>query len=201
VCEEGEDCNNCPTDCSAGEGAACGNGACEAGNGEDCVTCPADCNGRQDGKPDKRFCCGNGGGENPVDCGDPRCNSGGSACIAVPVADSCCGDGVCNGIESGCDCAVDCGAPESTESAGSTCRDGLDNDCDGDTDCLDANCANDAICIACNYNGVCEPGEDCHACAGDCDGKSAGRSGNSFCCGNGILEGAEGDGAACDGNP
>ena len=52
----------------------CGNGTCDAG--EDCTSCPADCPGVQNGKPSKRYCCGNGTcepvGEDaqscPIDC-------------------------------------------------------------------------------------------------------------------------------------
>jgi hypothetical protein len=54
-------------------GAVCGNGSCEAGDGEDCVSCPDDCNGVQTGKPSDRFCCGGGGGDNPLTCSDALC--------------------------------------------------------------------------------------------------------------------------------
>jgi subtilisin family serine protease len=201
TCDPSENCDNCPIDCSSGTGASCGNGMCEAGNGEDCVTCPTDCNGRQDGKPANRYCCGAGGGEGPIGCGDARCNASGSVCITSAVVPSCCGDGVCDGIENGCDCAIDCGTSDVAEVAGGTCRDGLDNDCDGLADCTDPDCAADALCMACNFNGVCEPGEDCHACSNDCRGRTAGKSGNSFCCGNGVLEDSEADGSICNGNP
>jgi hypothetical protein len=66
-------------------GASCGNGICEAGNGEDCVSCAADCNGKQNGNPNGRFCCGDGDGQNPVPCSDPRCTSGGLQCTETPV--------------------------------------------------------------------------------------------------------------------
>jgi hypothetical protein len=61
----------------------CGDGVCDTtpGSGEDCLTCPADCNGVQGGNPGNRFCCGDGGGQNPVDCTDPRCYEPGWACI------------------------------------------------------------------------------------------------------------------------
>ena len=48
---------------------------------------------------------------------------------------------------------------------------------------------------------VCEDGEDCRTCKSDCEGKQAGKSGNSFCCGDGQLAPAEGDGTICHGNP
>jgi len=64
-------------------GSMCGDGVCDTtpGSGEDCLTCPADCNGVQGGNPGNRFCCGDGGGQNPVDCTDPRCSQTGWACI------------------------------------------------------------------------------------------------------------------------
>jgi hypothetical protein len=57
---------------------------------------------------------------------------------------SSCGSGTCDPGENSCNCPQDCGAPPSHEVAGSTCADGLDNDCDKATDCVDADCATDA---------------------------------------------------------
>jgi hypothetical protein len=69
ICNDGAD-NDCDgwADCSdadCSDDAACapppsacdGDGVCE--DGEDCNNC-VDCNGRQNGKPANRFCCGNG---------------------------------------------------------------------------------------------------------------------------------------------
>jgi hypothetical protein len=53
----------------------------------------------------------------------------------------------------------------------------------------------------CNNDGTCDPGEDCENCAGDCDSKTNGPPSGRYCCGNGTLEGPEGDGTICDGNP
>ena len=53
------DCSD--TDCIADSAcqSSCDNdGICEAG--EDCSTCPSDCNGKTGGKPNKRYCCGDG---------------------------------------------------------------------------------------------------------------------------------------------
>jgi hypothetical protein len=224
VCEAGENCTNCPGDCISGSGAQCGNGICEVAAGEDCLSCPADCNGVQGGKPANRFCCGDGAGENPVGCADGRCNSGGFTCSDAPITPSCCGDGVCEGVEDPfnceidcgpppvcgdgncdgsedvCSCPGDCGPPPAGEIVGSTCNDGIDNDCDGVADCDDGDCVGDPSCPACDNDGVCDPGEDCTTC-GDCDGKQNGPPSGRYCCGNGVLEGPEGDGAICDGNP
>ena len=159
TCELDEDCNGCPNDCSSGSGAACGNGICEAGNGENCVSCPSDCNGKQNGKPSGRFCCGDGGGANPVSCGDTLCTEGSFECIDAENPSSCCGDSTCEGIENSASCGVDCGpapfcgdgmcdADEDSCSCAtdcgsapadevSMCSDGVDNDCDSDVDCSD----------------------------------------------------------------
>jgi hypothetical protein len=180
TCESGEDCNSCLADCISGGGgsAQCGNGVCEPSAGEDCLSCEADCNGKQNGNPRNRFCCGDGAGEKPVDCGDSRCSSGGFAC-GDPPPPYCCGDGFCEGNEDNtncaidcpppfcgdgncdpgeeCSCAADCGTPPATETA---CSDGVDNDCDGLTDSADPDC----VCGA--KNDLCNTGADC--CSGSC---------------------------------
>jgi Zn-dependent metalloprotease len=132
VCDSGEDCNGCPQDCISGSsGAACGNGICEAGDGEDCLSCPQDCNGQQSGNPNNRYCCGDGDGQNPVSCSDSRCGS----CTDIPTTpvNYCCGDFVCEGAETGSNCAVDCG--------GGGCSLGQPGDaCVNDSDCCSNNC-------------------------------------------------------------
>jgi len=87
ICESGEDCDSCPSDCVDGtsSGAVCGNGICEAGNGEDCLSCAADCNGVTSGKPSGRYCCGDGDGQNPLGCSDSVCSTGGWLCTNVPA--------------------------------------------------------------------------------------------------------------------
>jgi hypothetical protein len=168
TCEAGESCTTCGGDCASSPGAACGNGVCEAGNGEDCVSCPTDCRGQQGGKPSGRFCCGDGGGVNPLPCSSATCTASGFRCTTVPTAPSCCGDGACTGAETSCTCAVDCGAPAGTELVGTTCRDGRDNDCDGAADCADTSCAADATCApTCGTLGAaCTVASDC--CSGSC---------------------------------
>lgn len=49
-------------------------------------------------------------------------------------------------------------------------------------------------------NGLCEAGEDCNGCATDCPGVTTGPLSGWHCCGNGVVETAEGDGTICDGN-
>jgi hypothetical protein len=55
-----------------------------------------------------------------------------------------CGDGNCDASEDQCDCADDCGTPPDNESI---CDDGIDNDCDLNTDCEDPDCADDSVCF------------------------------------------------------
>ncbi|MCP3963292.1 MAG: hypothetical protein GY719_36085 [bacterium] len=59
--------------------AACGNGVCEVGLKENCLTCPSDCNSQELGLLSD-FCCGGGGGPNPIDCDDARCSLGAFTC-------------------------------------------------------------------------------------------------------------------------
>ena len=49
-----------------------------------------------------------------------------------------CGDFFCDGAEgeTPCNCPADCGGQDPVED-GLTCTDGIDNDCDGLTDCAD----------------------------------------------------------------
>ncbi len=112
VCDPGEDCIGCLNDCPALPGTACGNGLCEAGNGEDCVNCPADCDGKQNGGVQNQYCCGGGGGTNPVDCSDSRCSTGGFHCRQSTRPDVCCGDFMCEGTEDIGSCSLDC-SPDS----------------------------------------------------------------------------------------
>ncbi|RMH21728.1 MAG: hypothetical protein D6696_05150 [Acidobacteria bacterium] len=171
VCEQNaevtEDCTTCPSDCPSQEPgtAACGNGVCEPFAGEDCLSCAADCNGRQNGNPSRRFCCGDGDGENPVGCNDSRCTSSGFQCSDVPASGFCCGNLICEAGEDSNNCPLDCGAcvpsPE-------VCTDGQDNDCDGLVDCDDADCSADPACqVTCQpKNASCSTNADC--CSGVC---------------------------------
>jgi hypothetical protein len=51
-CDGAVDCDD--TDCLI----SCGNDRCDPC--ENCISCPEDCEGKQYGKPDKQFCCGDG---------------------------------------------------------------------------------------------------------------------------------------------
>jgi len=200
TCESGENCENCADDCIEGGAGGCGNGVCEPSLGEDCLSCSADCRGRQGGSPKGRFCCGDGAGSTPVNCSDSRCTSDGFACSATIPVPYCCGDTTCSGAESSCSCGLDCGAP--VGEAG-RCANDEDDDCDGLVDCLDPQCTGDPACAGptCDGDGNCEPGENCTNCGNDCSSRSGGKPATRYCCGDGIVQSAEGNGSICDGNP
>ncbi len=86
-----------------------------------------------------------------------------------------------------------------TEPSETSCDDNVDNDCDQTIDCDDADCGAAAVCL-CDQDGVCEAGEDCEVCPSDCIGVTNGKPAARHCCGNGVPESQEGDGALCDGN-
>ena len=159
TCELGEDCNGCANDCVSGisPGAECGNGICETADGEDCQSCELDCNGKQNGKPANRFCCGL-----DVDCTDARCSSGGFSCTQLPVTPGsfCCGDLMCDSGEVCSNCSVDCTL------GAEVCTGGADEDCDGLTDCADPECAGDAACQCAGIGESCREDTDC--CLGLC---------------------------------
>jgi hypothetical protein len=144
----GEDCSTCPADCPSGEPVlpGCGNGFCEPGLGEDCLSCAADCRGRQNGKPSNRFCCGDGDGQNPVDCSDARCTSGGFECSDSLPGGFCCGDSVCDGGAE-CDaCDIDCSGDPVCD-VGVACVPGTGEGQKGDS------CTADDDCASCKCKG------------------------------------------------
>ena len=176
ICESGEDCDTCSSDCpstSGGTPGQCGNDVCEPSFGEDCTSCSQDCNGKQNGKQSNRYCCGAGGGTNPIDCSDPRCTGAGNTCGDVSGG-TCCGDLVCDPGEE-CSCELDCGAAPGSETS---CTDGVDNDCDGDIDCADADCSGDPACAGCSLGQV---GDSCAADAECCSNKCKGPPGGKTC--------------------
>ncbi len=163
VCEAGEVCSTCSSDCASGTttGARCGNGICEAGNGEDCLSCPSDCNGVQGGKTSSRYCCGDGSGVNAVPCSDARCTAGRQCTTATNSPSSyCCGDGVCGGGESCSTCALDCkGAVE-------ICGNGMDDNCNSKIDCTDTACSTALACQCRSAGTSCTLSSQC--CSGSC---------------------------------
>jgi len=109
---------------------------------------------------------------------------------------ACNNDGTCDAGENCNSCPNDCISKTSgNPSTHYCCGDGT---CEGAED--STNCAIDCGANPCNNNGICEPGEDCDNCGNDCESVTGGNPANRYCCGNGIVEGPEGDGR-CDGNP
>jgi hypothetical protein len=165
ICEEGENCENCSADCIGQDPVlpGCGNGYCEPGQGEDCLSCAADCRGKQKGKPDNRYCCGDGDGIGGVGCLDARCAAGGFQCSDDLPAGFCCGDMTCAVGEDSLNCELDCGVCVPSAEA---CSDSLDNDCDGATDCADIDCVNDPACSCFPKGASCSNNSEC--CTNKC---------------------------------
>lgn len=154
----------------------CGNQTC--GSTENQCNCPDDCGT----PPSTESNCTDGIDEDCdtyTDCDDSDCTSD-PACIVTY-----CGDGTCDPDEDQCNCPDDCGTPPSAESS---CTDGIDNDCDADTDCDDADCSSDLGCTC--GNGICDQGEDCNTCSADCISRTSPPK-FAYCCGDGVCEGAE----------
>lgn len=146
----------------AAMGFVCGDDVCESGAGEDSCNCPRDCGDPPSGESPLLNCTD--GLDNDCD-GDTDCAD--ADCAGDPDCASC-GDGTCVFIvEDSCSCPADCGAPPDAEVPGSTCNDGLDNDCEGGTDCDDADCDADPLCAPSCGDGNCDPGDLCN-CPQDC---------------------------------
>ena len=137
-------------------GSYCDDGTCDPG--EDQCNCPEDCGT----PPSTETDCTDGIDEDCdtyTDCDDSDCDTD-PACI-----DPYCGDETCDPGEDQCNCPDDCGTPPSTETS---CTDGIDNDCDLDTDCDDIDCDGDPACPDCGLPGdPCTTGADC--CSGRCN--------------------------------
>ena len=132
-------------------------GTCE--ESEDCDSC-GDCIG------------GMAAGNDPTDCFKDKADG-----VCHPVKDGpncpdcassyCCGDGVCEGKEDNSNCEIDCGSTPSCDDIETNCNDGVDNDCDGKTDCADEECTDDPACP----NNCLTKGEKCDYKSDCCSNK------------------------------
>jgi hypothetical protein len=191
ACEEEDPCPGCDETSECDDGLFC-NGI------EACV----------DGgcRPGVSVACDDG-----VACTLDQCSERLSTCVHVSD-DSSCDNGLsCDGLEScepvsGCQPGdPPCSEPQACVEPGAfcctvqveICNDRLDNDCDGIRDCADSDCFGMPGC-SCDGDGICEAGESCRGCPSDCLGR---RRLDGFCCGDGVLQPAEGDGEICDGQP
>lgn len=144
-----------------GPAPVCGDSTCDAG--EDPCTCPSDC-GTQTLNEQASFNCDDGidnDCDGDADCSDSDCDADAS-CAGV------CGDSTCNPTEDSCNCAADCGAPAVSETGDTDCADGVDNDCDGQTDCDDSECGPATPCLSYCGDSTCDVGEDACNCSTDC---------------------------------
>jgi hypothetical protein len=175
TCDGIETCSNCPSDCACAEGTTCFNGAC----------CTPWCGGHNCGDDG----CGGSCGE----CEEGlQCMEG--ACMAPATGPGCdATEGVagCGGCEcEACVCEMD-----------SYC-------CDTEWDgiCV-SECIECGSCIPVTEcgNAVCEPGEDCGACEGDCPCAPGFECTEGVCTDTGVCEpqcegkvcGADGCGGTC----
>jgi sialate O-acetylesterase len=133
--------------------SVCGDGNCDPG--EDKCNCANDCGA----PPSTETNCSDGIDEDcdaDTDCDDADC-IGDTACTY-------CGDGTCDPGENQCSCASDCGEPPVAEA---NCSDGIDEDCDFNTDCDDEDCSGDPACPGCLPKGAsCNDNADC--CSSKC---------------------------------
>lgn len=85
-----------------------------------------------------------------VCAGSETCANCAADCAGQGGGAGCCGNLSCETGENPCLCAADCGSQTPVEVA---CGDGIDNDCDAQTDCLDLDCCTAAACVGSDPDG------------------------------------------------
>ena len=126
--------------------SVCGNGNLDAGEecdgGLGCTDCLCDTDFEPTAPPslDCQPICGNGGVDPGEECDGMDDTACPGACLSDCTCGAFCGNGICDPGEDSCNCPEDCGTPPPSETPGSTCSDGLDNDCDGLIDSDDPDC-------------------------------------------------------------
>ena len=186
-CDNGDTCT---------ENDYCMSGICFSGNLRNC----------NDDNPCTSDSCAEGQGclhlpksSGPCDDGDPctgsdHCANG--VCVAGST-DLCpvCGDEVCGvPYESCADCPEDCGPCDETD-----CANSLDDDGDGDTDCLDSDCTDSDDCVEHDCaNGLDDDGDGSTDCLdSDCaDGDAC----IEHDCANGLDDDGDGSTDCLDGD-
>lgn len=122
--------------------------------------------------------------ETPDFCGEPSCTTddecGAGVFCSMGICvenecllradDSACEPGFVCDLDEGCTLATGVDGGPGCPATETSCTDGLDDDCDGDIDCADADCAG----VSCDDGSACTEGDVCSAgtCGGtaiDCD--------------------------------
>ncbi len=144
----GSACDTINVDAGGSFGACAPDGFCNVHDANHALTCFAGSNPCSCATGPT---CGDGSLDPGEECDDGNTNPG-DGCDAFCLLESPCGNASCEPAigEDPCTCPADCGPQLPIEGPGPECLDGIDNDCNGDTDCVDANCAAEPLCQSTN---------------------------------------------------
>jgi hypothetical protein len=96
--------------------------------------------------------------------GSETCANCPADCAGQGGGAGCCGNLTCEAGENPCRCAADCGTATALELA---CNDLIDNDCDGQIDCLDLDCCTAGACAGSDHDGDGFAACDCNDSSAD----------------------------------
>jgi len=120
------------------------------------------------------------------ECGNNTAEPG-EGCDGTDLRGQTCGDFGCSGGSLAC--LPDCSAVDTSACTGCPICDN-NGVCDPGEDCntCPGDCVSGSTSGAICGNGVCEigNGEDCLSCSADCNGRTGGRPSNRYCCGDGA---------------